>query len=34
LPSEVIIVDTLPRTPSAKVDLLAVREFVDHRPRG
>jgi acyl-CoA synthetase (AMP-forming)/AMP-acid ligase II len=31
LPSEVIIVDTLPRTPSAKVDLLAVRELVRNR---
>jgi acyl-CoA synthetase (AMP-forming)/AMP-acid ligase II len=28
LPAEVIIVDALPRTPSAKVDLLAVRELV------
>jgi acyl-CoA synthetase (AMP-forming)/AMP-acid ligase II len=34
VPSEVIIVDTLPRTPSAKVDLLAVRELVLNRLRG
>ena len=32
LPAEVIIVDALPRTPSAKVDLLAVRELVQ-QPR-
>jgi len=33
LPAEVIIVDALPRTPSAKVDLLAVRDLVLNRPR-
>ena len=32
LPAEVIIVDTLPRTPSAKVDLQAVRELVRRGP--
>jgi acyl-CoA synthetase (AMP-forming)/AMP-acid ligase II len=31
LPATVIIVDTLPRTPSAKVDLQAVRDIVDER---
>jgi acyl-CoA synthetase (AMP-forming)/AMP-acid ligase II len=34
LPAEVIIVDTLPRTPSAKVDLLAVRDLVLGRSKG
>jgi acyl-CoA synthetase (AMP-forming)/AMP-acid ligase II len=34
LPAEVIIVDTLPRTPSAKVDLLAVRDLVLDRSGG
>lgn len=33
LPAEVIIVDALPRTPSAKVDLLAVRELVQRSGR-
>ena len=34
LPAEVIVVETLPRTPSAKVDLLAVRDLVLNRTRG
>jgi acyl-CoA synthetase (AMP-forming)/AMP-acid ligase II len=34
LPAQVIIVDTLPRTPSAKVDLVAVRDLVIDRSRG
>jgi len=34
LPTEVLIVDTLPRTPSAKVDLLAVQDLVRNRSKG
>jgi acyl-CoA synthetase (AMP-forming)/AMP-acid ligase II len=32
VPAEVIIVETLPRTPSAKVDLQALRTLIDGRP--
>ena len=33
IPTEIAIVDTIPRTPSGKADLSAIRRFFDAAPR-